>query len=124
MHSFSKNFHSILIPDPQWVNWGHGSVLEPIPLARGNGYTDWSVLRKTPTSDLRNVPSGIYAKSMRKVGSQRKLQGAKPKEREWGLEDSLAIPTVDHSTMLRCLDFILSRMGNHCSLVIRRESII
>lgn len=61
---------------------------------------------------------------MRKVGLQRKLQGAKPKEREWGLEDSLAIPTADHSTMLRCLDIILSRMGNHCSLVIRRESII
>ena len=37
---------------------------------------------KAPTSDWRKrfVPSEVYTNSVRKVGPQRKIQGAEPKE--------------------------------------------
>lgn len=68
-------------PNPHWANLGHVSVLEPFSVAcKKNMLTGQS--EKAPTSDWRKrfVPSEVYTNSVRKVGPQRKIQGAEPKE--------------------------------------------
>ena len=108
------------MPDPHWVNWGHLSVPEPIIVARGIDMLTGQSWGKHPLQlwgkDLFHLE--YILRVWRKFPW--KLQGAKPKGGEWGLGDRLATPTIDHNTMLRSLDLILSRVGNHWHLVIRR----
>lgn len=85
-----------------------------------------SVLNKATISDLRKefILSGVYTKIVRKVGPQRKIQGAELKERKWGLEDKLGTPTVTTLPWLRSLDLILSRQETIDALVLRRGLIL